>query len=77
MKKVSFIMAGLVSLLLVGCGGSEGSVSATDTDFTDSSIEDSSGYGIPDSTQHNVVNANATGLAISEELTPPPAFPEQ
>jgi len=35
MKKVSFIIAGLVSLLLVGCGGSEGNVaSAGDTPST-------------------------------------------
>jgi len=38
MKKVSFIVAGLVSLLLVGCGGSEGSVSSA-TDSIDNSVE--------------------------------------
>jgi len=33
MKKVSFIIAGLVSLLLVGCGGSEGSVTSADNNL--------------------------------------------
>ncbi len=46
MKKVSFIIAGLVSLMLVGCGGSEGSVGGSadsvDVDTSTPSINVSS-----------------------------------
>jgi len=63
MKKVSFIIAGLVSLLLVGCGGSEGNVaSANDTVNVNNANSE-------------IINSN--GPVVASGLTPPPAFPEQ
>jgi len=66
MKKVSFIIAGLVSLLLVGCGGSEGSVTSADNNLN-------TGTTVSTGTS----SAVSTGVSLAPGLTPPPAFPEQ
>jgi len=67
MKKVSFIITGLVSLMLVGCGGSEGSVGGSadnvNTDAPSISISTSS--------------LGTENAYIPEELPAIPALPAE
>lgn len=63
MKKISFILAALVSLFFVGCGGSEGSVSA---DSTENIVSENS--QVTDTVE------NSSPVAGFQA---PPAFPEQ
>jgi len=71
MKKVSFIIAGLVSLLLVGCGGSEGNVASAGDDSTPSTVVD----GTPST---GVVSLNsANNAAIQDGLPSIPDIPNE